>query len=400
MMRKGIIILLHLFWICTCACSANTDPMNPELPKKPDPEVKEPVFSPLPVDGPYIFYCPDGRARVVSIAEDGALLDETMQSLPPDYSFPIITHDKKHKFHIKLHPIIRQEWKQEAAEKLLVISDPHGNFDCFYSVLKANGVINDKYEWVYGKGHLMIIGDIFDRGNDVLPIFWLTYKLDKEARDAGGAVHFLLGNHESMVLRGDLRYMTEKYVVLADRLELDYPKLFGLDTELGRWLSVANAIQIIGSDLYVHAGLAKGFFDRNFSISYVNEVMSKGLFLDKEGRENLSKDSKYLYSSSSTTGGPGILWYRGMVGYEKHEPLEMDILDLLLERYHVNRIIVGHTIFDDITMFYDGKVIAVNVDNQKNFDNKKGRGLLIESGATYMIDDYGERQVISTITEE
>ena len=392
-MKKTVSILFYLFGVCFLACSTVSSDIEPK--KEPTLKPDEVVLTPLPVDGPYIFHGPDGIIRVISVPENGTLKDETLESLSPDYLFPVITHDLKHKFEVQLHPIVRQEWKQEAPEKLLVISDPHGNFDCFYSVLKANEVINDKYEWVYGKNHLMIIGDIFDRGNDVLPIFWLTYKLDQEAREAGGAVHFLLGNHESMVLQGDLRYVKEKYTALAQYVELDYPKLFGPDTELGRWLAAANSMQIIGDDLYVHAGLAKGFYDRDFSIPYVNEVMSQGLFLNKAGRESISDDSKYLYSSSSSiTDGPGILWYRGMVGYEKHEPLDPDILDLLLQRYHVHRVIVGHTIFDDITTFYDGKVIAVNVNNQKNFDSKQGRGLLIESGITYVIDDYGERKML------
>lgn len=380
---KFIRLLSYLFLVVLFACGADSGITSPALFEEP-----EKPASTIPVDGPYIFYKPDGTARIISVDENGIYKESLRNTIRQDDVFQVITHDKKHHFGVKLHPIIRQEWKQEAPGKLLVISDPHANFDCFYSVLKANGVINDKYEWTYGNGHLMIIGDIFDRGNDVLPIFWLTYKLDQEARNAGGAVHFLLGNHESMILRGDLRYMKEKYAALSTYVRLDYSKFFGPDTELGRWLAAANSIQIIGNDLFVHAGLAKGFYNRNYAIPYVNEVMSQGLFLNKEGREALSEDSKYLYSSASNTpDGPGILWYRGMVGYEKHEPLDADVLDLILQRYRVNRIIVGHTIFDDITTFYDGKVIAVNVDNQKNFDNKKGRGLLIEPEGTYVIGD-------------
>lgn len=59
------------------------------------------------------------------------------------------------------------------------------------------------------ENHLMIIGDIFDRGKDVPQIFWLFYKLEEEAAKAGGHVSFILGNHEPMVLANDLRYTKE-----------------------------------------------------------------------------------------------------------------------------------------------------------------------------------------------
>lgn len=384
---KRLCLLLHLFLVVLIACGSDSD--NSPVPVK-EPESPKGTMA---VDGPYIFYDTDGTVRVISIAEDGVYKEVRHNNLPNDAEFRVLTHDKKHSFNVKLHPIVRQEWKQKAPEKLLVISDPHGNFNCFYSVLKANGVINDKYEWTYGKGHLMIIGDIFDRGDDVLPVFWLTYKLGQEARNAGGAVHFLLGNHESMVLRNDLRYINSKYAEISEYTRLEYPRFFGPDTELGRWLAAANVIQIIGDNLFVHAGLSNGFYERDFSIPFVNELISETLFLDKAGRESYSADAKFLYSSSSSTvGGPGILWYRGMVGYEKHEPLDADTLDLLLKRYQVNRIVVGHTIFSDVTTFYNGKVIAVNVDNVKNKENRLGRGILIENGVTYIITDNGRAE--------
>ena len=65
-------------------------------------------------------------------------------------------------------------------------------------------MIDADYNWIFGTNQLVIIGDVFDRGVDVLPIYWLIYKLEKEAEDAGGKVTFLIGNHETMVLGNDL----------------------------------------------------------------------------------------------------------------------------------------------------------------------------------------------------
>lgn len=104
------------------------------------------------------------------------------------------------------------------------------------SLLRGNNVIDKDYHWSFGASHLVVIGDIFDRGKDVPQIFWLFYKLEKEAADAGGHVSFLLGNHEPLVTANDLRYTKEKYKTLARKLGMDYPALFGRTQNLANGL--------------------------------------------------------------------------------------------------------------------------------------------------------------------
>jgi hypothetical protein len=235
----------------------------------------------------------------------------------------------------------------------------------------------------------MIIGDIFDRGKDVPQIFWLFYKLEEEAAKAGGHVSFILGNHEPMVLANDLRYTKEKYKILAEKLKMEYPRLFGPDTELGRWLGTRNTMQMIGNDLYVHAGLGKDFYDKNLSIPTVNEEMSKGLFMTKKERKALSPLTAFLYGNS------GPIWYRGLVRTDgKYNPLAKDSLEMIMDRYKAKHIIVGHTIFKDISTFYNGKVIGVNVDNKENRKKKRGRAMLIKNNQYFVVGDKGiQRQL-------
>ena len=231
---------------------------------------------------------------------------------------------------------------------------------------------------------LHIIGDIFDRGKDVLQIFWLFYKLEDEAAKTGGHVSFLLGNHEALVLSNDLRYTKDKYKLLAEKLGVEYPSLFGTNTELGRWLATRNTMQIIGTDLYVHAGLGKLFYDKDLNIPTVNEEMSRALFMSKKERKALSPLTDFLY------GNDGPIWYRGLVREDpKYKPLVQDSLQMMLDRYMVKHILVGHTIFKDISTFYNGKVIAVNVDNKENRKKKRGRAVLIDNGVYYVVGDDG-----------
>ena len=145
-------------------------------------------------------------------------------------------------------------------------------------------------------------------GVDVLPIYWLIYKLEKEAEDAGGKVTFLIGNHETMVLGNDLRYTKKKYTQLADTLGMTYPELWQ-KSELGHWLKTRNSIQVVGDNLFVHAGLSKEFLDRNYDIPTVNEIVSDGLFLTKKKNVMQIKAPIFLLCSlRMDRSGIGV-WY-------------------------------------------------------------------------------------------
>lgn len=338
----------------------------------------------LSADGPYVIYQPDGAARVISVDKRGQIKDTIYTSLPKDFTFHVTDHKGKYPFEVKLHPVKRPAWKYSQAGRVFVMSDPHGRLDCVISLLQGNGVIDKDYHWNFGNNHLVIIGDIFDRGKDVPQIFWLFYKLEEEAAKAGGHVSFLLGNHEPMVLANDLRYTKGKYKLLAEKLNMTYPELFAPNTELGKWLGTRNTMQTVGHDLYVHAGLGKLFYEHRLSIPVVNKEMSRALFMTKKERKALSPLTAFLY------GNDGPIWYRGLVREDtKYHPLSKDTLRLIMEQYNAEHIIVGHTIFKDISTFYDGKVIGVNVDNKENRKKKRGRALLIENKEYFVVGDKG-----------
>ena len=115
-----------------------------------------------------------------------------------------------------------------------------------------------------------------------------------------------------------------------------------------------------------------------------NEEMSKALFMNKKERRALSPLTAFLY------GNDGPIWYRGLVRTDaKYHPMAQDSLQMVMERYQAKHIIVGHTIFKDISTFYDGKVIGVNVDNKENQKKKRGRALLIDKDTYFVVGDKG-----------
>ena len=103
---------------------------------------------------------------------------------------------------------------------------------CYTKLLR----IDKNLDWAFGKGHLVILGDVFDRGAEVTELLWLIRKLEQQALEAGGMVHFVLGNHEFMTMQNDLRYINKKYRRTEQLLNTSYPDLYGINTVMGRWL--------------------------------------------------------------------------------------------------------------------------------------------------------------------
>lgn len=62
--------------------------------------------------------------------------------------------------------------------------------------------------WVGGAAHLVLCGDLVDRGPRDREVVDLVRRLQTQARLAGAEVHALLGNHEVMNLVRDFRYVS------------------------------------------------------------------------------------------------------------------------------------------------------------------------------------------------
>ena len=108
------------------------------------------------------------------------------------------------------------EWQAEGARRVVAIADVHGAFDAMAETLRQAEVIDKQLSWSGEDTHLVIVGDILDRGPKSRAVMDLLMRLEDEAPAAGGAVHVVIGNHESMNLIGDLRYVSKsEYAAFA-----------------------------------------------------------------------------------------------------------------------------------------------------------------------------------------
>jgi len=245
-----------------------------------------------------------------------------------------------------------------------VVSDIHGNTPGFKALLQAHGVVDARLRWTYGKGHLAVLGDIPDRGFEVTEAFWLVRSLEAQARAAGGQVHYVLGNHDVMVMRGDLRYLHPKYVALKDVLGRDAQGWFGPDTELGRWLRTRPVALRLGTLLLVHGGLHPTLAGDHLEVEALNRAFRASL--DAPGKpELLSSD--------------GPVWYRGLIpATDAKRPTATTVeVERILKAAGASVLIVGHTTQPQVTAFHGGKVIAVDAGL---LEYLPGNLLLVERG--------------------
>jgi hypothetical protein len=243
------------------------------------------------------------------------------------------------------------------------VSDIHGQHAQLVALLRAHGIINTTNQWAWGRSVLIVVGDVFDRGDTQTEALWLLYRLSTEARQAGGRVELLLGNHEALVLSGDLRYLHPKYPPVATALGTPFADLFGKDTELGRWLRTRATVLKLGDTLFVHGGLHPELISKWPNHAAMNEKIREHLGQPRAER-NKHIDAAWLY------GRDGPIWFRG---YFTAPRVSADDVGRQLAHFGVSRIVVGHTTRSEIVSLYGGKVVGIDAGLK---DGKRGELLL------------------------
>ncbi|KAL6203495.1 hypothetical protein ACLB2K_027195 [Fragaria x ananassa] len=95
--------------------------------------------------------------------------------------------------------------------RIVAVGDLHGDLYQTRCALEMAGVLSSDSEdlWTGGETVLVQLGDILDRGEDEIAIFSLLRSLDIQAKTEGGAVFQVNGNHESMNVEGDFRFVDD-----------------------------------------------------------------------------------------------------------------------------------------------------------------------------------------------
>lgn len=330
-------------------------------------------------DGPYIENENDSTLRVDYYVnkkgkKGSSIYSKKVSFNDSDILLKGFKNDRKSYTILSEHKIPDSEYSQPA--RVFVIGDIHGQYSRMIEMLKKGGVIDNKLNWKWGDGHLVFVGDIFDRGEEVMEAFWLIYKLEQQAEKKNGQVHLLLGNHEAMILKNDIRYIANKYYGLCSNLDTDYYKLFSQETILGDWLRKKNVVEVIGNTMFVHAGISEELLSKGMSIVEINDAFRH--FLNCKDKTQYTELDRFMISSY------GPVWYRGYLkGSSGYDELQQEGLDRVLEYYKVNQAVIGHTEVDIIEPFKNKRVYPVNIPLADK--HIEGQALIIENNSFYRI---------------
>lgn len=343
-------------------------------------------------DGPHVFY--RGKKIVVKsvVSNEGKLaVKKSVYRQPQDVllTCEVPATGDAFFFGLKDSIVLSNPILAQTPKKMLVLSDIEGNFKAMKTMLLGAKVIDEQFHWIYGKGHLVLLGDYFDRGQQVTECLWLAYKLEQEAQQAGGAVHFILGNHEIMNMAGDWRYVPQKYFDNADLMEEPYAGWYDNDSELGRWLRSKNTIEKIGPFLFCHGGISPEMVQSRLGIEDINRIARR--WFGKPTSAISDPDAALIYN-----GNHGVYWYRDMAR-QKADPADVEAA---LAKYDARHIVIGHTLTQDLKLIYDGKVVCVDLYHEENLRQGFMKTLLIENGQMFGLDSRGEKTSLALVAQK
>ncbi|KAH6560935.1 hypothetical protein BASA60_000157 [Batrachochytrium salamandrivorans] len=217
--------------------------------------------------------------------------------------------------------------------RVVAIGDLHSDFKMSVKTLQMANIIDVNLNWIAGNTIVVQTGDVVDRGADTIKLYALLRALTDQAKEHGGRLIQLLGNHETMNMKEDLRYVSEE-----------------------------DTASYGGSDARSHAfskhGILGGICERSelqpklmtlcFSMQGITDLNWSSLGIDVLNtlvhQELVGRDAEYI-SKSKIFGKHGPLWYRGFA--TRDDDAFCDFVKDVLSNLKASRMVIGHTPTED-----------------------------------------------------
>ncbi|NIM58668.1 MAG: hypothetical protein GTO16_06960 [Candidatus Aminicenantes bacterium] len=281
------------------------------------------------------------------------------------------------------------EWT--GIEKIVAVGDIHGDYQAFVEILKGTGLIDKKLHWTGGKTHLVQIGDVLDRGDYAKEILDLLMQLEKEAEEAGGMVHMLIGNHEELNVTGLIfnreEFTTRQLVsflpdgyrekqvkrfrkILGDNPTTETGLYASLDSDLipywenmfnevkasrrhparreylynfnkkyGKWIVKQNAVIKINNIVFAHGGVSERL--SKWELKRINNRLRLELEDLRRAAMNQTRPKIQDYQRQIVYAPDGPYWYRGF--YLMDEDENKDTVDTILKNLGAEYMVIAHT---------------------------------------------------------
>jgi len=162
--------------------------------------------------------------------------------------------------------------------RVVALGDLHGDLPKTLAALRLCGVVSEvdgRPAWIGGDTLVVQMGDILDRGDAEIAILSLLREVGRLARRDGGDVIVLNGNHESLNVAGDFRYVTpgaffESALAAGVTGEAAYEYEHQLQARFALWspggplareLARNPTVLIVNDTCFVHGGLTAEHVD-------------------------------------------------------------------------------------------------------------------------------------------
>lgn len=305
--------------------------------------------------------------------------------------------------------------------RIVAIGDLNAAYDALVDILRGTKLVDRNLKWIGGRAELVQVGDLFNRGGGAAQALKLLLRLRREAKQCGGRVTVLLGNHEAMTALRHEGYCTEdEYLAFATaaerrawpaRVQRAFRRLvrqrpqgvilpieprlaawkvehvpgraalrraLGPGGKLGKALRALPVGHLSQGSLFVHAGLLPAW--AKLGLEGLDELAQQEWAAGRRGLWTLPKTG--LFRS-----GSGPLWDRSLVrgGAEARRALTQS-----LALIGAQRMIVGHTQTASLAGGREGHIHVqaggrlISVDVGLGSGPKAPRAaLVIEGGAGY-----------------
>lgn len=274
-----------------------------------------------------------------------------------------------------------RDWNQHpawlevtGAGRVCVIGDVHGAFDELAATLSSLKVAERtapdsfRFNWTGNDSLLIMLGDLTDRGLHSKQVYDAIMDLQKQAPKAGGQLICVVGNHEALLLNGQVEewaktltsHKKQHYQNTIDsftRDGLDFHQAISEKGLYGQWIRNLPLFVIVNGYMFTHAGLPNYPISRSdLAADFRDDIEAgdwkKGLFMNHDS----------------------VMWNRE---WWKND----ELIDNNLKKLGILGVVFGHTIGalgqKGTIEHKNQKVISIDVGMTPAYGNSKGGGMLI-----------------------
>jgi len=281
-------------------------------------------------------------------------------------------------------PVEHGAFQLPSAARVVAIGDLHGDLAATHAAFRLAGAIDATGTWIGGTLVVVQTGDQLDRGDDDLGILKFLAQVSKQAKQAGGAVHVLNGNHEAMNVLGDFRYVTTGALLGFEGLEPHSPQA----------AHISGPFQARAQVFMPGGALALQLAERPLILMVGDTVFAHGGVLPahiKYGIDRLNAESaEWMKGNRASPPSPvvdpdGPLWTR-LYGAPVLGAQACQVLSQVLKRLGAQRLVVGHTVQErGMSAACDERVYRIDVGLSRYYGGRSVQVLELGAGGVKML---------------